>query len=148
MDTYLKLITSDMLEWNVWRIKENHTFLNMESVDLSHRWFVGYDLRFINFSKANLSYAQLTGANLTGCDFTDANLSRSHLREAFLASTLFERTNLTGAHFDLTRFLYKNFSECIGLDLCDHQDDSVMDLWTLYHSPNLPLEFRDGVGLL
>jgi len=146
-DFLLSLLANGITFWNVLRVQDNYSHIDMTGIDLCDKNLIGYDLRFINFSNANLTRTQLTGANLTGCNFTCANLSYAHLREAYLAATDFRYSNLTGTRFSMTRFLNTRLYNCWGLEECDHQDISMMDQGTLSFSHNIPVGFLYGVGL-
>jgi len=117
----------------------------------------GADFGSTSLYGAKLRYADLTDANLTGAqlnsaDFTGAILVDANLRDAQLHGAMFDRTNLYSTNFekamlDGTTFARVDLSRARGLETCQHKGPGSIDVATLSHSRDLPIEFLRGCGL-
>jgi hypothetical protein len=73
-------------------------------------------------------------------------------RIVFIAAAAVKRPNLSGATLTKAKLLGTVFgdvdlTDAIGLETCDHQGPSIIDLRTLKKFGPLPLPFLRGVGL-
>ena len=81
-DELVKLLSSDVAEWNTWRRDNPDMVINLYGADLT---------------EANLTEANLYEANLTRANLTEANLTEANLTEANLYGADLTEANLTGA---------------------------------------------------
>ena len=124
----------------------------LSPADLSGARLIGADLSGAHLSQAYLVSANLVSANLSGADLSGAHLSQADLRGADLRGTDLigadlSQTNLTGAFLGRTVFGTVDLSSVIGLEMCEHWAESIIDHHTLQKSGPLPLSFLRGVGL-
>lgn len=158
--------------WNGWRarnlgIKPDLIEANLNGADLREADLYEADLREANLNGANLCGASLCGANLSATKLSTAKLSKADLTFANLAWAVLSGAVLSAADLgwavlteadldgaDLndvvlyeTNFGNVDLSKTIGLDNCEHQGPSILDLRTLLSSGDLPLSFLRGCGL-
>src|SRR4029453_3166953 len=128
------------------------TRADLSRADLPGADLRGADLAFVNFDRANLFEAKLFGADLTRASLDGVDLRGADLSGADLYGPNLSGANLSGA--DLTQsVLYEvvfgdtNLTDVRGLETCQHQGSSILDLHTLAKSGPLPLAFLRGCGL-
>ena len=116
----LKLLTRDVLQWNVWRrqhpltlidlsranlsranlVRANLSRADLVRADLSEANLIGADLVEADLRGADLRGANLSEANLIGADLGEANLGEANLSEADLSRAIFEGVDLSRAIFE------------------------------------------------
>ena len=120
---------------------------DLSRADLTNATLVGADLPRANLSGtnlnksslagANLSFARLNGANLFGADLTKTNFSGARLPETDLTMTRLWETVFGDSDLKATK----------GLEHCQHDGPSTIDIRSLRKSWPLPLSFLRGCGL-
>ncbi|MDZ4700227.1 MAG: pentapeptide repeat-containing protein [Rhodothermales bacterium] len=135
---------------------------NFDEADLSHSYMRGADLSNASLRitdlggitmpnailvSSNLEAAALGGSNLKNADLSGANLKDAQLNEVNLSGSIFRNANLTSCLFSETFITDVDFSDAQGLSSCIHERCSFIDHLTLTKSPQLPIEFLQGVCL-
>jgi hypothetical protein len=143
--------------WNQWRKDNPNAEIDLTGADLIIANLSGVDLIIANLSGANLTEADLREADLRGADLSGANLegtilrradlTRANLAGANLSEADLEGANVTGIHLFHTIFFMTILNSVIGLETCEHKEQSNLDKGTIIKSGELPIEFMRGCGM-
>ncbi len=101
---------------------------------------------------ASLRGTMFLGASLLAATFNYVELDGASFDGAYLGLVNFRGVEFNGISFSGARMLNTGFDNCrlagaVGLESIRHLGPSHLDVQTLFHSPNLPLQFLRGVGL-
>ncbi len=171
----LSILEKGVLDWNRWRLSLRHKEM-LESfihLDLTRANLRSAVLAGIDFSGVDLTGADLTNAYLVGAQFGDtiqvfrpdpadegeahAVLAGAKLIKADLSGTILRATQFIGTDLQAANLRHASLFETVfanstlvgaqGLDSCDHEGPSTIDIRTLQRSGMLPVAFLRGCGL-
>jgi uncharacterized protein YjbI with pentapeptide repeats len=111
----LEILKEGVEEWNQWREDNPRIELDLSGACL-HR--------------VNLRAADLGGANLLHSDLKGADLREAYLKETFFRQTNLACVKFNQARFNKTLFTFLDLSTVEGLDSCEHEAPSSLDLHT------------------
>jgi uncharacterized protein YjbI with pentapeptide repeats len=120
---------------------------NLVEADLSHSDLRYASLHYAGLDRANLSEAQLMNADFLNTKLQGANLNGANLSGARLKGAILLGANLSNAKLASTELLNCVLADVNGLDICQHNGPSYLDMQTLQQSGPLPPEFLRGIGL-
>jgi uncharacterized protein YjbI with pentapeptide repeats len=103
IEEQLEILQQGVDVWNIWRIQQPKTFIDLSGANLSRT-----DLRDANLRGVYLYEADLSGANLSGVHLINANLSAANLINANLSATNLFRANLFRANFGGAKLIAAN----------------------------------------
>lgn len=120
---------------------------NLVEADLSFSDLRYASISYAGFHNATLTETVLANAVLLSTGLLSANLNEADLRGVSLIGSNLLGADLSNVKLGSTKILDCILSEVNGLNLCQHQGPSYLDLQTLQKSGPLPPDFLRGCGL-
>lgn len=105
----------DVVEWNVWRSRNQGVRVYLDGADLSDRGLGGIDLSNVcamdaSFAGAYLYEANLNNSSFDGANFNGANLASAKMRLSYFAEASFLNADLSWSNAASSDFDSANFN--------------------------------------